>query len=270
MAPALRPGSGRVRRAAPPTVPTRSGHRERGEGFAPRAAAGAVTNTTGSSASTTASARPAIRVTRSGDQSSCARSLSAHSIRPRRPTRAVTASSGTSPADYTRLGSSKRRANDEETNGKVAPVGRPLLRPDHDPQLVRSSRHARASGFYNAITPPRSSVNPGSDMECCLSSGHAGIAPVIVLGDQDVDLPLSSRSSPCGSTEVVTVGRAGVSVSLHDASSRLICAGWLPQDRVFGWSVTAGLRTSVAEDPGRDRAAHSPEADRSTRYGPGR
>ena len=29
---------------------------------------------------------------------------------------------------------------------------------------------------------------------------------------------------------------AGVSVSLHDAWSRLICAGWLPQDRVFGWS----------------------------------
>jgi hypothetical protein len=30
---------------------------------------------------------------------------------------------------------------------------------------------------------------------------------------------------------------AEVSVSLHDAWSRLICAGWLPQDRVFGWSV---------------------------------
>jgi hypothetical protein len=31
---------------------------------------------------------------------------------------------------------------------------------------------------------------------------------------------------------------AEVSVSLHDAEwSRLICAGWLPQDRVFGWSV---------------------------------
>ena len=35
-----------------------------------------------------------------------------------------------------------------------------------------------------------------------------------------------------------TVGaEAGVSVSLHDAWSRLICAGWLPQDRMFGWSV---------------------------------
>ena len=30
---------------------------------------------------------------------------------------------------------------------------------------------------------------------------------------------------------------AEVSVSLDDAWSRLICAGWLPQDRVFGWSV---------------------------------
>ena len=29
---------------------------------------------------------------------------------------------------------------------------------------------------------------------------------------------------------------AEVSVSLHDAWSRLICAGWLPQDRLFGWS----------------------------------
>jgi len=29
---------------------------------------------------------------------------------------------------------------------------------------------------------------------------------------------------------------AEVSVSLDDAWSRLICAGWLPQDRVFGWS----------------------------------
>jgi hypothetical protein len=31
---------------------------------------------------------------------------------------------------------------------------------------------------------------------------------------------------------------AEVSVSFRDAWSRLICAGWLPQDRVFGWSVT--------------------------------
>jgi len=39
----------------------------------------------------------------------------------------------------------------------------------------------------------------------------------------------------CGSAEVVTVGVGpGFSVSLHDASSRLIYAGWLPQDRVFG------------------------------------
>ena len=47
---------------------------------------------------------------------------------------------------------------------------------------------------------------------------------------------------------MVTVGvwTGRFSVSFHDALSRLICAGWLPQDGVFGWSVTAGLRTSVA------------------------
>lgn len=31
-------------------------------------------------------------------------------------------------------------------------------------------------------------------------------------------------------------GESEVSVSLHDAWSKLICAGWLPQDHVFGWS----------------------------------
>jgi len=40
--------------------------------------------------------------------------------------------------------------------------------------------------------------------------------------------------------------RVKVSVSFHDAWSRLTCAGWLPQDRVFGWERSAGLRTSVA------------------------
>jgi len=41
-----------------------------------------------------------------------------------------------------------------------------------------------------------------------------------------------------------------VSVSFRDAWSRLICAGWLPQDRVFGWERSAGLRTSVARHLG--------------------
>ena len=50
--------------------------------------------------------------------------------------------------------------------------------------------------------------------------------------------------SRCGPWE--SAGR--VSVSLCDAWSRLICAGWLPQGRVFGWSVSAGLRTSVTSD----------------------
>ena len=54
---------------------------------------------------------------------------------------------------------------------------------------------------------------------------------------------------------------ARLSVSLYDALSRLTCAGWLPQDRVFGWSVTAGLKNE--RDP---KDAHSPEADRSTRW----
>ena len=40
-----------------------------------------------------------------------------------------------------------------------------------------------------------------------------------------------------------------VSVSFRDAWSRLKCAGWLPQDRVFGWERSAGLRTSVAGAP---------------------
>src|SRR5882757_2617089 len=40
-----------------------------------------------------------------------------------------------------------------------------------------------------------------------------------------------------------------VGVSFRDAWSRLICAGWLPQDRVFGWERSAGLRTSVARAP---------------------
>jgi hypothetical protein len=76
-----------------------------------------------------------------------------------------------------------------------------------------------------------------------LAVGHPG--GVCLDGGEDI-----VRLGPCGCTAVVTVGVwSRVSVSFNDASSRLICAGWLPQDRVFGWSVTAGLRTSVAEDP---------------------
>lgn len=47
-----------------------------------------------------------------------------------------------------------------------------------------------------------------------------------------------------------------VSVSFRDAWSRLICAGWLPQDRVFGWERSAGIRTSVAKGIGPP-VAHS-------------
>jgi hypothetical protein len=47
----------------------------------------------------------------------------------------------------------------------------------------------------------------------------------------------TSRFAACGEWGRTVGSRSRVSVSLHDAWSRLICAGWLPQDRVFGWSV---------------------------------
>jgi len=53
-------------------------------------------------------------------------------------------------------------------------------------------------------------------------------------------------------------------VLLHDALSRLICAGWLPQDRVFGLE-----RDRWSKDERGPKAAHSPGADRSTRCDPG-
>jgi hypothetical protein len=43
-------------------------------------------------------------------------------------------------------------------------------------------------------------------------------------------------SAAWGEGECDRGGEAEVSVSVHDAWSRLISAGWLPQDRVFGWS----------------------------------
>ena len=61
-----------------------------------------------------------------------------------------------------------------------------------------------------------------------------------------------------------------VSVSFRDAWSRLKCAGWLPQDRVFGWERSAGLRTSVARGTsGGPRVAHSLGARCSSRCWPG-
>ena len=54
-----------------------------------------------------------------------------------------------------------------------------------------------------------------------------------------------------------------------DAWSRLICAGWLPQDRVFGGNGAAGLSSGVAESSIRislwDLTAHSLGAGRSAR-----
>src|SRR6478672_10117418 len=61
-----------------------------------------------------------------------------------------------------------------------------------------------------------------------------------------------------------------VSVSFRDAWSMLKCAGWLPQDRVFGWERSAGLRTSVARGTsGGPRVAHSLGARCSSRCWPG-
>jgi len=55
-----------------------------------------------------------------------------------------------------------------------------------------------------------------------------------------------------------------------DAWSRLICAGWVPQDRVFGGNVAAGLGSGVTLSWTRmclwDRAAHSLGAGRSARW----
>ncbi len=62
----------------------------------------------------------------------------------------------------------------------------------------------------------------------------------------------------------VGVCARGVSVSLHDALSRLIFAGWLPQDRLFGLE-----RDRWSKDERGLQAAHSPGADRSTRCDPG-
>jgi hypothetical protein len=38
-------------------------------------------------------------------------------------------------------------------------------------------------------------------------------------------------------------------VSVRDGAVRLICAGWLPQDGLFGWSASAGL--GIERDLGR-------------------
>ncbi len=45
---------------------------------------------------------------------------------------------------------------------------------------------------------------------------------------------------------------------------RLICAGWLPQDGLFGWNLAAGLRVERGPCFG---VAHRSVADRSSRCG---
>jgi hypothetical protein len=50
-----------------------------------------------------------------------------------------------------------------------------------------------------------------------------------------------------------------------DARVRLICAGWVPQDGVFGWSGTACLGSGVTAAVHVVAAAHSRLAGRSSR-----
>ena len=61
----------------------------------------------------------------------------------------------------------------------------------------------------------------------------------------------SSRFAAYGGMEgeTVEVEDLEVSVSLHDAWSRLICAGWLPAGPCVRLERCAGLRTSVARFP---------------------
>jgi hypothetical protein len=71
-----------------------------------------------------------------------------------------------------------------------------------------------------------------ADMSAGLSSGHgwAGL--------------------PAGCGEAGPVLLLVASLSLVGVSRRravmLICAGWVPQDGLFGWNATAGLRANVA------------------------
>jgi hypothetical protein len=102
-----------------------------------------------------------------------------------------------------------------------------------------------------------------ADMYGGLSRGHAALGPGWINQDKLVPAPMAAAwTAPAagvkagrrprvalgldsGEDVVRLCGVRGrgdrrspveVSVSLHDAWSMLICAGWLPQDHVFGWS----------------------------------
>jgi hypothetical protein len=56
-------------------------------------------------------------------------------------------------------------------------------------------------------------------------------------------------------------------VSVRDGAVRLIFAGWLPQDGLFGWSASAGLGNERGLRGVNPVAVHSRNADHSTRGG---
>src|ERR1019366_2811405 len=54
-------------------------------------------------------------------------------------------------------------------------------------------------------------------------------------------------------------------VSVLDGAVRLIFAGWLPQDGLFGWNASAGLKVERGAGVMNPLAAHRSNADRSSR-----
>ena len=54
-------------------------------------------------------------------------------------------------------------------------------------------------------------------------------------------------------------------VSVLDGAVRLIFAGWLPQDGLFGWNASAGLKVERGAGVMNPFAAHRSNADRSSR-----
>src|ERR1035437_349185 len=54
-------------------------------------------------------------------------------------------------------------------------------------------------------------------------------------------------------------------LSVLDGAVRLIFAGWLPQDGLFGWNASAGLKVERGAGVMNPLAAHRSNADRSSR-----
>src|SRR3954452_5375090 len=117
--------------------------------------------------------------------------------------------------------------------------------------IVKWARRSSSaiSAYLGTLIVP-SCAPLGADRRCPEPGVRAGRRPPGGLGlDRGEDI---ATLEPCGRAEVGVGdrgGRAGSACRCATRVSRLTCAGWLPQDRVFGWSATAGLRTSVAIDP---------------------